>query len=76
MDDKTDIDQEKPAVDPLAKEEPLLTSAHLRAYLDISKPTLIRLIQSGDIPAFKVGGDYRFKLSEVMKALKVKPKER
>jgi excisionase family DNA binding protein len=37
----------------------------LAAYLKVGKRTLYRLAAQGEIPAFKVGGTWRFRQSEI-----------
>ena len=38
----------------------ILTSREVMEYLKISKPTLYKMIQDGDIKAVKIGKHYRF----------------
>jgi excisionase family DNA binding protein len=48
------------------KEYPaVMTAAEAAAYLRISKQILYRLVRSGNLPGFKVGGDWRFHLDDV-----------
>jgi excisionase family DNA binding protein len=43
----------------------MLTSAEVRDILGVSRPTLRVLIESGQLPASKVGAHYRFDPREV-----------
>jgi excisionase family DNA binding protein len=45
----------------------LLTLSEAAAILQISKRTLLRMIQQGDVPAFKVGGQWRIRESQFRK---------
>ncbi len=49
----TDIDSE------------ILTLDEVAAYLKAGKRTVYRLAQKGEIPAFKLGGTWRFRRSEL-----------
>jgi excisionase family DNA binding protein len=50
--------------------EKLMTLEELGEYLRINKITLYRLVQNGEIPASKVGRQWRFKQSEIDRWLK------
>lgn len=43
----------------------LMSFEEAREYLSISKPSLYRLVQSGKVPASKVGGLWRFRKREI-----------
>ena len=43
----------------------IFTLDELAAYLKVGKRTLYRLAAHGEIPAFKVGGTWRFRQSEI-----------
>jgi len=45
----------------------LLTLFEAASMLQISKRTLLRMIQQGDVPAFKVGGQWRIRESQFRK---------
>jgi excisionase family DNA binding protein len=42
-------------------QENLLTTDQVAAYLKVDKFTIYRLVTHGDLPAFKVGNQWRFK---------------
>lgn len=42
-------------------DDTLLTIKEVAAYLKVNERTVYRLAASGDIPAFKVGGSWRFR---------------
>lgn len=46
-------------------ENEILTLEEVAAYLKAGKRTVYRLAQKGDIPAFKLGGTWRFRRSEL-----------
>lgn len=46
-------------------DEKLITVADLSRYLDVHHITIYKLIKEGSIPAFKVGGRWRFKKKEI-----------
>lgn len=43
----------------------ILTLEEVAAYLKAGKRTVYRFAQNGDIPAFKLGGTWRFRRSEL-----------
>ena len=43
----------------------ILTIKEVAKYLKVTERTLYRLVQEGKIPAFKVGGSWRFQLSDI-----------
>ncbi len=45
----------------------LLTLAEAAAILQVSKRTLLRMIQQREVPAFKVGGQWRIRESQFRK---------
>ncbi len=48
-----------------AHQRAIFTLNELAAYLKVGKRTLYRLAAHGEIPAFKVGGTWRFRQSEI-----------
>lgn len=46
-------------------ESEILTLEEAAAYLKAGKRTIYRLAQRGEIPAFKLGGTWRFRRSEL-----------
>ena len=48
-----------------ARQQAIFTFDELAAYLKVGKRTLYRLASHGEIPAFKVGGTWRFRQSEI-----------
>jgi len=46
-------------------ESEILTLEEVAAYLKAGKRTVYRLAQKGEIPAFKLGGTWRFRRSEL-----------
>ena len=50
----------------------LLTLAEAAAILQVSKRTLFRMIQHREVPAFKVGGQWRIRESRLRKWLEHK----
>jgi excisionase family DNA binding protein len=47
-------------------ENKLLTTKDVMAYLNISRTKLWELTKNGEIPAFKVGGEFRYKAAEIL----------
>ena len=43
----------------------VLTLKEVAAYLKVTERTIYRMVGDRKIPAFKVGGSWRFKLSEI-----------
>jgi len=48
-------------------DETLMTTTELMAFLNLSRTKIWTMIQNDGLPAFKFGGDYRFRRSEVLK---------
>ncbi|MCP5425343.1 MAG: helix-turn-helix domain-containing protein [Gammaproteobacteria bacterium] len=48
-----------------AVENEILTLEEVAAYLKAGKRTVYRLAQKGEIPAFKLGGTWRFRRSDL-----------
>ena len=48
-----------------ARQQAIFTLDELATYLKVGKRTLYRLASHGEIPAFKVGGTWRFRQSEI-----------
>jgi excisionase family DNA binding protein len=44
---------------------PVLTVKDLAEYLKVHPSTIYRLLKGGQLPAFKVGSDWRFNLEEI-----------
>ena len=44
---------------------PVLTVTDLSNYLKVSPSTIYRLLKTGQLPAFKVGRDWRFNVEEI-----------
>lgn len=57
----------------------ILTLQEVAVYLKAGKRTVYRLAQQGDIPAFKLGGTWRFRRDEldrwIAASIKNKPKQ-
>lgn len=57
----------------------ILTLDEVAAYLKAGKRTVYRLAQQGDIPAFKLGGTWRFRRTEldrwIAESIKKNPKQ-
>jgi excisionase family DNA binding protein len=47
----------------------LLTTRDLMAFLNLSRTKIWELVQQGELPAFKLGGDYRYRRSEIVQWL-------
>lgn len=50
----------------------VLTTQELSQYLKLNEKTILRMVQSGDLPGFKVGSQWRFFLSAIDKFLQNK----
>jgi excisionase family DNA binding protein/PAS domain S-box-containing protein len=48
-----------------AREKNLLTVKDVAAYLQVNQTTIYRLLRRAEIPAFKLGGDWRFNLESI-----------
>jgi len=55
--------QQKEAV---PADETLMTTSELMTFLNLSRTKIWSMIQNEGLPAFKFGGDYRFRKSEIM----------
>src|SRR5260370_18755817 len=43
----------------------VLTIPEVSEYLRVSRQTIYRMLKRGDIPAFRIGGDWRFTIEEL-----------
>jgi len=57
-----------------ARQQAIFTLDELAAYLKVGKRTLYRLAAQREIPAFKVGGTWRFRQSEIDGSM-IRPKQ-
>jgi excisionase family DNA binding protein len=62
--------------DALADDAVLMTLDQLAAYLQVDPQTVMRLTRQGKIPSHKVGKQFRFLRSAVLKALLHQPRHR
>jgi excisionase family DNA binding protein len=44
---------------------PLLTVKDLCNYLKVNQSTVYRLLKTGQLPAFRIGSDWRFEVEEI-----------
>ncbi len=49
----------------IQEQEKLITIKDVMELLSISRPTVYRLMDKGDIPSYKIGNQLRFKQSEI-----------
>ncbi|MCL2625102.1 MAG: helix-turn-helix domain-containing protein [Planctomycetaceae bacterium] len=47
-------------------DETLMTTSELMKFLNLSRTKIWAMIQNNGLPAFKFGGDYRFRKSEII----------
>ncbi|HEB94385.1 MAG TPA: DNA-binding protein [Gammaproteobacteria bacterium] len=50
----------------LAMESDILTIKEVAGYLKVNERTIYRLVNKGDIPAFKVGNAWRFERDKIV----------
>jgi len=50
-----------------AAPSPIMTTAEVAQYLQLHVGTIYKLIRQGQIPAFKIGSDYRFNRETIEK---------
>ena len=60
-------DPKKPSSEPINE---VLTAGEVASYLRVSLSTIYRLLKSGDLPAFKIGSDWRFNRVHIEEWLK------
>ena len=57
-------------IDPAsARDDELMTTRDVMAFLNFSRTKIWELVQNEQLPAFKLGGDYRYRRSEVIQWL-------
>lgn len=44
---------------------PLLTTKEVMRFLSVSRTTLWRMVKDGELPAFRIGGDLRYKREDI-----------
>ena len=52
-----------------AIDDELMTTRDVMAFLNFSRTKIWELVQNEQLPAFKLGGDYRYRRSEVLQWL-------
>ena len=65
MTKKQEQQQDQPKATP--PDDTLMTTSELMAFLNLSRTKIWTMIQNENLPAFKFGGDYRFRKSEILK---------
>jgi excisionase family DNA binding protein len=60
-------DPKKPSREPINE---VLTAGEVASYLRVSLSTIYRLLKTGDLPAFKIGSDWRFNRVHIEKWLR------
>jgi excisionase family DNA binding protein len=50
----------------------VLTVAEVAAFLRVNRSTIYKLIRRGELPAFKVGSDWRFNRAQIEELFKVR----
>jgi excisionase family DNA binding protein len=63
------------AMRPIAIDEPILTIKEVAVYLKVTERTIYRLAGAKKIPAFKVGGTWRFSRSDLDQWIKQQSSE-
>lgn len=71
---ETDVPAATPAADPaadksrrsIAWDDELMTTRQLMEFLSLSRTKIWELVNKEQLPAFKIGGDYRYRRSEVL----------
>ena len=51
---------------PVGMDQRLLTTKELMSFLNLSRTKIWELVKKENLPAFKLGGDYRYRQSEVI----------
>lgn len=59
--------KEKPVENDLPPDDTLMTTTELMKFLNLSRTKIWTMIQREGLPAFKFGGDYRFRKSEILR---------
>jgi excisionase family DNA binding protein len=54
----------------IAAGRPMLTRDDTAAYLAVSKRTLDRLVQAGEIPTYRISGHRRFRIEDIERFIK------
>lgn len=65
MEASADIARDAERYDKDRASRPMLTRDSAAAYLAVSKRTLDRLVQAGEIPAYRIGGHRRFRIEDI-----------
>lgn len=64
-----DKSSQKPKSAPDHWDDELMTTRQLMEFLGLSRTKIWELVNKQQLPAFKIGGDYRYRRSEVIKWL-------
>ena len=59
-------EQNNQSKDNMPTDDTLMTTSELMTFLNLSRTKIWSMIQNDGLPAFKFGGDYRFRKSEIV----------
>jgi excisionase family DNA binding protein len=65
MDDKLPLEPNPQSLDTTLMTNRMLTAQELAAYLRVNRSTVYRLLKKGELPGFRIGSEWRFRIDEV-----------
>jgi excisionase family DNA binding protein len=65
LDEKLPFDPNPQSLEPSLLLNRMLTAQELAAYLRVNRSTVYRLLKKGELPGFRIGSEWRFRIDEV-----------
>jgi excisionase family DNA binding protein len=65
MDDKMPFDESPEMLESNLVANRMLTAQELAVYLRVNRSTVYRLLKKGELPGFRIGSEWRFRIDEV-----------
>jgi excisionase family DNA binding protein len=65
LDEKTSLDPNPQPLEASLLANRMLTAQELAAYLRVNRSTVYRLLKKGELPGFRIGSEWRFRIEDV-----------
>jgi excisionase family DNA binding protein len=65
LDEKSPLDPNPPPFESSLLANRMLTAQELATYLRVNRSTVYRLLKKGELPGFRIGSEWRFRIEDV-----------
>lgn len=65
LDEKSSLDPNPQPLEASLLANRMLTAQELAAYLRVNRSTVYRLLKKGELPGFRIGSEWRFRIEDV-----------